>query len=88
MKKLIAILLTCVLVLNGCASNIQTEPVSSAESVEETANTESTVNDTAEASDDGGSDRAAFYAGGIQELPAVPCGTAVHIRYRKLCDSM
>ncbi len=53
MKKLIAILLTCVLVLNGCASNIQTEPVSSAESVEETANTESTVNDTAEASDDG-----------------------------------
>lgn len=53
MKKLVAILLTCVLVLTGCVSNIQTEPVSSAESVEETANTESTVNDTAEVSDDG-----------------------------------
>lgn len=53
MKKLIAILLTFVLVLNGCASSIQTEPVSSAESVEETANTENAVNDTVEVPDDG-----------------------------------
>lgn len=53
MKKLIAILLTCVLVLNGCASNAQTEHVSSDESVEEIANTESAVNDTTEVSNDG-----------------------------------
>ncbi len=53
MKQLIAILLTCVLVLDGCASNIETEFVSNAESVEETSNTEGAVNDTAEVSDDG-----------------------------------
>ena len=53
MKKLIAILLPFVLVLNGCASSIQTEPVSSTESVEKTVITESAENDTTEVSDDG-----------------------------------
>lgn len=53
MKKMIAILLSGVLLLTGCASNVQTEPSTNTISSEKNADTESTVNDSTEEKDDG-----------------------------------
>ena len=51
MKKLIAILLSGVLLLTGCANNVQIEPTTSNTSSAQKADTESTANDLTEEKD-------------------------------------